>query len=251
MTGAMALAGSGCLRSGAGLVTLAVPEVCLETVAGFDPCYMTVPLPCDGQGRLAESAWDRIRELAEGVTAIACGPGLGRSDGLCRLVRQLFTSLQIPMVVDADALNALARIPQGLTDAGGPRVLTPHPGEFDRLTGSRAVSGETRRVTAHQWAERYGVVIVLKGHGTLVTDGQWQVRNETGNPGMATGGSGDVLTGVILALLCQSLSPRDAARLGVYAHGLAGDIAARQGSQVGMTASDLVEALPMAWAQLA
>lgn len=250
MAGAIALTGMSTLRSGAGLVTVAVPDVCLETVAACDPCYMTVPLPCDGQGRLAADAEKPLRDLTGKATACACGPGLGRSDDLDHLIQGLYAELEGPLVVDADALNALAHDDRGLRSPAGARVLTPHPGEFDRLSGMALSTTEERIELAIELAARHGVVIVLKGHGTLVTDGNRSQRNETGNPGMATGGAGDVLTGIITALLCQGLDPWSAARLGVHVHGLAGDVAANRYSPVAMTARDIVDCLPDAWLQL-
>ena len=267
MAGAVALAGMAALRGGAGLVRLAVPISLLDSVAGFEPSYMTVPLPADPSGRIAGGALDRITELAEkahyqmlhglpnafdGIaawadksTVIACGPGLGRSLGLDEMVGRLYREVAKPMVFDADALNALAGEPEALTSPGGPRVLTPHPGEFARLIG-RKLEGETRNDAAVQLAARCGIVVVLKGHRTLVTDGRRWVLNSTGNPGMATGGSGDVLTGLITALWCQGLEPFDAARLGVHLHGLAGDLAAAHMGQVSLIASDLIHYLPQA-----
>ena len=152
MAGAIALTGMSTLRSGAGLVTVAVPDVCLETVAACDPCYMTVPLPCDGQGRLAADAEKPLRDLAGKATACACGPGLGRSDDLDHLVQGLYAELEGPLVVDADALNALAHDAHGLRSPGGPRVLTPHPGEFDRLSGMALSNTED----AHRIGDRAG-----------------------------------------------------------------------------------------------
>lgn len=246
MTGAVALAGMAALRGGAGLVRLAVAERCLETVAVVEPSYMTAPLAEDADGRIAEAAYDRIMELAATATVVACGPGIGRSDGLNRLVGRLYQNLTQPMVVDADALNALATQPELLARPGGPRILTPHPGEFARLIG-RKLDGDARRQAAVELARRCGLVVVLKGHRTMVTDGQRQYENTTGNPGMATGGSGDSLTGLITALACQTLDPFDAARLGVYLHGLAGDLAARQVGEISLIASDLVRFLPQAF----
>ncbi len=247
MTGAIVLSGLATLRSGAGLVTLAVPDVCLETVAAQQPCYMTVPLPCDADGRATLAATGTIELLANRATAGACGPGWGRSADLTQLARTAYTSLGLPMVFDADALNALAEHPQGLSSPGGCRVLTPHPGEFDRLCGVPRADGESRARRAVEMAARHAVVVVLKGHQTLITDGERTVRNETGNPGMATGGAGDVLTGMITALLCQGLDGWEAARLGVHVHGLAGDHAARHYTQVAMTALDIVHCLAQAW----
>ncbi len=249
MAGAVSLAGMAALRSGAGLVSLAVPDVCLETVASFEPSYTTVALPSDGDGKLAAASCSHIEDLAREATVIACGPGLGRSDALTDLMRRLYKSLPVPMVFDADGLNALAAHPQGLADPGGTRILTPHPGEFQRLVGR---SGQSRRQMADQavaMAGRYEIIVVLKGHGTLITDGQRAQRNATGNPGMATGGSGDVLTGVVTALLCQNLDPFSAARLGVHVHGLAGDLAATQRTEIAMIARDLIDCLPEAFRQ--
>jgi ADP-dependent NAD(P)H-hydrate dehydratase len=245
MSGAVALAGMAALRGGTGLVRLAVPDVCLDTVAGFEPSYMTVPLPCDDAGRIADSAQAKIVDLAENATAVACGPGLGRSPGLDQLVAHLYQQLPKPMVFDADALNALASQTDILTKPGGPRIITPHPGEFARLVGSKLKPAQ-REKAAVELAKRCGIVVVLKGHNTLITDGNQSFHNDSGNPGMATGGSGDVLTGLITALVCQGLSATDAARLGVHLHGLAGDLAATELGQVSLIASDLIRFLPEA-----
>lgn len=245
MTGAIALAGMAALRSGAGLVKLAVPDVCLENVAQFEPSYMTSPLECDEHGRIATAALENLHELAEQSTCLALGPGLGRSNGLTRLVGWLYRILPQPMVIDADALYALAHASHGIKGSAGPRILTPHPGEFARLQDAHQVD------TPEALATSCNAVVVLKGHRTLITDGTHTFRNTTGNPGMASGGSGDVLTGIITALLGQHLSPLDAARLGVFAHGLAGDLAAQDLGQVAMNARDLIDFLPDAWQLLA
>jgi len=246
MAGAAGLAGMAALRGGAGRVRLAVPDVCLETVAAFDPSYMTVPLPCDSAGRIAAAAADKIVELAGAATVIACGPGLGRSEELDQLVGRLYRELRHPMVFDADALNALATQSDMLAQAAGPRILTPHPGEFARLIAEK-LPVKRRESAAVELAERCGIVVVLKSHETLVTDGHRRMKNTTGNPGMATGGSGDVLTGLIAALACQGLEPYAAARLGVHLHGLAGDIAAAELGEVSTIAGDLVTFLPDAF----
>lgn len=246
MSGAAALAGMAALRGGAGLVRVAVPEVCLDTVAAFEPSYMTVALPADAQGRLAAQAYDQILALAEPATVVACGPGLGRSEALDQLVGGLYRRLEKPLVLDADALNALASQRELLAQAPAPRILTPHPGEFARLVGQR-LQPHGRETAAVRFAQQCGVVLVLKGHHTLITDGSRQLTNTTGNPGMATGGSGDVLTGLITALACQGLPPLEAAQLGVYLHGLAGDLAAAELGEVSLIASDLVQFLPDAF----
>jgi len=246
MAGAAALAGMAALRGGAGLVRLAVPETILDTVAGFEPSYMTLPLPVDAAGHIGAGAFDRIVEMAEPASVIACGPGLGRSPALDQLVVRLYRKIAKPMVFDADALNALAGDAAVLAHPGGPRVLTPHPGEFARLVGKK-LDAELRNEAAVELAARCGIVIVLKGHHTLVTDGRRKALNTTGNPGMATGGTGDVLTGLITALACQHLEMFDAARLGVHLHGLAGDLAAEELGQVSLVASDLIQYLPEAF----
>jgi len=246
MTGAVALAGMAALRGGAGLVRLAVPDVCQDTVAAFEPSYMTVALPADPSGRIAGSACDAILALSEPATVVACGPGMGRSWDLDQLVGRLYQELHKPMVLDADGLNALSADPDLLAEPGAPRIMTPHPGEFARLIGKRLDSGASQ-AAAIEMAARCRLVIVLKGHRTLITDGHRQALNTTGNPGMATGGTGDVLTGLITALWCQGLEPFDAARLGVYLHGLAGDLAAAELGQVSLIASDLIRFLPNAF----
>jgi NAD(P)H-hydrate epimerase len=207
---------------------------------------MTVGLASDADGRLAGESETALADLAARATALGLGPGLGRSAGLDRLVVSLYQRLPLPVVVDADALNALAAHRAALAKPGGPRILTPHPGEFARLVDRRPASPAERLRLATELAVPSTVVVVLKGHRTLVTDGRVRAVNRTGNPGMASGGSGDVLTGVITALLCQGLGPVEAARLGVHLHGLAGDLAAARLGQVGMIARDLVRYLPRA-----
>jgi NAD(P)H-hydrate epimerase len=236
------------LRSGAGLVKLAVPDVCLNTVAGFEACYMTVPLPNDGAGRIALTAKQTLEPLLAEADSVAVGPGLGRNDELTELVAWLYSTLSKPLVIDADGLFALAQCKKLLaTSPIAPRIITPHAGEFARLMGQNASDENQRTGLAEQFANQSGTIVVLKGHGTVVTDGRQTFINPTGNPGMATGGTGDVLTGVIAALAGQGLSPLDAARLGVYAHGNAGDLAAADVGQVGLVASDLVGYLPLAF----
>jgi NAD(P)H-hydrate epimerase len=171
---------------------------------------------------------------------------LGRSFDLDQLVLRLYQEIDKPMVFDADALNALAAEPEVLVHPGGPRVLTPHPGEFARLIG-RKLELDVRNDAAVELAARCGIVVVLKGHHTLTTDGGHRALNTTGNPGMATGGCGDVLTGLITALICQHLDLFDAARLGVHLHGLAGDLAAEDLGEVSLIAGDLIQYLPEAF----
>ncbi len=248
MSGAIAMAGLATLRSGAGLVTLAVPQSVQDVVASICPCYMTYGLP-DEDGQFAATAADEIVKLAADSSVLALGPGLARSNELTTFAQKLYREVPLPMVVDADALFALAEDPSVLQHPGGIRVLTPHPGEFKRLVGK--LPDTTERASAAAGLARHDpsgkTVVVLKGHHTAVADGARFSINHTGNPGMATGGSGDVLTGIITALLAQGLAPFDAARLGVYVHGLAGDLAVAELGQVSMIATDLIHFLPRAF----
>ncbi|MCA9073791.1 MAG: NAD(P)H-hydrate dehydratase [Planctomycetaceae bacterium] len=248
MSGAAILSGTAALRSGAGLVYIAVPENILPIVAGFEPSYLTVPLTEDGDGRIAESATEQLRDRITSMDAIAIGPGLGQSDGLENLVSELYRKTSQPLVVDADALNLLARSPSQLTQHDGPRVLTPHPGEFERLTGKKVGTDQSsREQAAMQFATDHEVVLVLKGPGSIITDGERIAVNTTGNSGMATGGTGDVLTGIITSLLAQGMLPFEAAHVGTHVHGHAGDMVADECGERGMIASDLIEGLCLAW----
>jgi NAD(P)H-hydrate epimerase len=247
MAGAPALSGIAALRTGAGLVTIACPDVVAEIVAGFEPSVMTVPL--DGEdGGLVESSANVISSDRSSVLAI--GPGLGRRARTRELVRRLLGAIPKPTVLDADGLNAVV----GATDLlrrSAPTVVTPHPGEFASLSGkSTAEVQADRESLAVEFALRFGVVVVLKGAGTVVTDGQRVFVNGTGNPGMATGGTGDVLTGIVAGLLAQKMNAFDAAVLGVHLHGLAGDLVAAEGAMESLIASDLLRALPAAWRRL-
>jgi NAD(P)H-hydrate epimerase len=256
MAGAIALAGRAALLSGAGLVRLAVPDPILETVAGYYPEPTTIPCPADATGRFAIESLKPLQTHAENCTAMFIGPGLGRSAELDQLVPQLLQNVSKPVVVDADALNALSAA--GIDSLGFPlrqlMVLTPHAGEFARLRNDPTPpeqDRETRKTVAMEFARRYGVLRVLKGHETTMTDGEQWAFNPTGNPGMATGGSGDVLTGMIAALIAQNFSPIfEAVRLAVYLHGLAGDIAAQKLGEESVTATAILDAIPQAFGVL-
>lgn len=251
--GAIGLAGMSALRGGAGLVRLAIPDPCLEVVASYEPSYMTVPLASDGAGRIAASALDRLRELAAASTVVACGPGLGRSTQLDQLVATLYAETEAPLVCDADALNALSVAPDQLPRHAGPRILTPHPGEFARLSGVSARDPEGQARAAAELADSADLIVVLKGHRSLVAAPRSTWRNSSGNPGMATGGSGDVLTGLLAAFLGLSYvgwTLPEAVRTAVYAHGLAGDLAAGELGETALIASDLIRFLPAALRRL-
>jgi NAD(P)H-hydrate epimerase len=251
MCGAISLAGMAALRSGAGLVTVATPEVCQSVVAGFEASYMTVPLSCDEHGRLAKAAHRRIVEVAAKCTSIACGPGMQVTPDVDYLIGRMYFEFNQPMVFDADGLNALATQPDLFSRHAGPRIVTPHPGEFARLAGIPKLNPAEREDRAKDFAIRSSTIVVLKGHRTIVTDGHQLYVNTTGNPGMATGGCGDVLTGIITALLGQGLTPFEAAQLGVHVHGFAGDLAAEALGQVSLIASDLLLFLPDAFKRMA
>jgi NAD(P)H-hydrate epimerase len=248
MSGAAVLCGTAVLRGGAGLVRVAVPEGIGPVVAAGNPCYLTAPLPEDQEGLLAGPAQPMVLALAQTQTVLAVGPGLGRSAALTELVCTLLANVAVPIVLDADGLNALQGQTDQLRSRAGPLVLTPHPGEFARLVDSDVPTVQSRRrELAVQFAAQHGVVLVLKGHGSLVTDGRRLYHNSSGNPGMATGGTGDVLTGLIAALLAQGLDAFAAAQLGTYLHGLAGDLACADLGEVCLIASDLLDYLPRAF----
>ena len=254
MAGAPALAGMACLRSGAGLVSVATPRCVQATVASFCPAYMTQALADDGE-RLVDKAGQTLAKLLDDADAAAIGPGLGRSDAVTALVGVSWT-MKTPMVVDADGLNALATMGSTRAAPAGPRVLTPHAGEFARLSGTPLSDPDDPTERRDRAAElvRSSIggeqtVVLLKGAHTVVTDGERYAVNATGNPGMATGGTGDVLTGVITALLAQGLGAFDAARLAAHVHGLAGDLAAAKLGVIALTATDLLDYLPEAWIQ--
>ena len=249
MTGAAILSGRGALRGGAGLVYVATPHSCLPVVAAGEPCYLTVSLPEERGGELSEQAAPLVMQKLQLMQAAGIGPGLGRSVVGDEMVLDVFVHAPVSCVIDADALNALADHPDRLGQQQAPRILTPHPGEFSRLSGRTMQQISADRVgVAIEFARQHNVVVVLKGAGTVVTDGTRYYVNTTGNSGMATGGSGDVLAGLLTAILAQGLPPFEAAQLATYLHGLAGDCAARELTQPGLIASDLPDYLPRAWA---
>jgi NAD(P)H-hydrate epimerase len=245
MTGAAILCGSAALRGGAGLVTVASPSGAQQVIAGGNPCYTTHGL-ADANGQLSGNS--DLRSLASGADVVAAGPGLGRSEAVGEAISEL-VRLDKPLVLDADALNVLNSERQKLlAQRATPAVLTPHPGEFARLNtlpAADAVQGD-REELAVRFARDRRVILLLKGHHTIVTDGTRVYVNQTGNPGMATGGCGDVLTGLISALIGQKLNGFAAAVLGAWVHGRAGDFAAGELGQTAMTAADLLQHLPTA-----
>ncbi|MFC1713947.1 NAD(P)H-hydrate dehydratase [Candidatus Poribacteria bacterium] len=251
-TGAAALASEAALRIGAGLVTLGIPES-LNTVMEVKLTeVMTRPLPETESQSLASEARDEIMDLVDGLDVVALGPGLSRDPETVSLVRQLCREIRIPKVIDADGLNALAEDRDVLKDLSSQTILTPHPGEMARLMGCSISDVQSDRIgVAQDFAKENGIVLVLKGVPTVTTDPLGMVYlNSTGNPGLASGGTGDVLTGAIAGLLAQGLDAIDAAILGVYVHGLAGDLAAEAQGEAGMLAGDVLRHLPAAIQQL-
>ena len=250
-SGAAILGARAAVRGGAGLVTVGVPEPIADVVDGGSLESMTLPLATGPGGTLAAEAEETIEAAAVGKQVLALGPGLGTASHTVELIRRL-VRLDIPLVLDADGLNALAGRPEELRQRKAATVLTPHPGEMARLLGmsSREVQAD-RLAAARRAAEATGAVVVLKGRGTLVAEADGEVAvNPTGNPGMATGGSGDVLTGLLAALLAQGYAAAAAARLAVYLHGLAGDLAVESTGFEGLSAGDLLASIPRAFQRL-
>lgn len=239
-TGAAALSSMGALRSGAGLVFLGVPEsiYAIEAVKLTEP--VVFPLP-DQEGMLSEAAVPEILERLNKMDAVLIGPGLGQSEGTLEVTKAVLENFDGPVIVDADGINVLAVHKDILRGRQAPTVLTPHDGEFARLGG---VIGPDRTAAAEESAREMGCILLLKGHRTVITDGQNTYINHTGNPGMAVGGSGDVLSGIIASLLGQGIDPLKAAACGAWLHGAAGDLCAEEIGQYGMLPGDMVEALP-------
>ena len=250
-TGAAQLAAAGALRAGAGLVTVATPRGCVPIVAGHAPEYMTEGLEDVPTGTVDLSALDRVLELPCDV--IAVGPGLGTGPAPAAFVQALLERAGAPLVLDADALNAFAEVPDRLQ--GGKDfsiIITPHPGEMARLAGTSVDEVQANRVeVARTFAARHRVHVILKGSRTVIATPDGNVFiNLTGNPGMATGGTGDVLTGMVAACLAQLLDADTACKVGVYVHGLAGDLAAAERGEVALIATDLVEHIGQAVLEL-
>jgi ADP-dependent NAD(P)H-hydrate dehydratase len=254
MSGAAAIAGTSALRSGAGLVRVAVPKSILPIVASIEPCYTTLPLPEDENGCMSSDAVGIVLEQASQNDVVAFGPGAGLGRGVTGVLSELINQENLRLVVDADGLNCLSKMTgtAGWVETKKARmIITPHPGEMKRLWSSvfREQFPPDRSEQAIKLAQNTGCVVVLKGAGTVVTNGEKVYVNTTGNPGMATAGSGDVLTGVIAALCGQGMNDFDAAIAGVYLHGLAGDIAAKQKGQISLIATDIIDCLPQAFQQ--
>ncbi len=250
-SGAAALAGRAALRSGAGLVRVAVPKSVLPIVASIEPSYTTIPLSEDASGKISKKAIDSILNIISDNDILAFGPGVGESRDLQSILQTLLAEADKPLVIDADGLNNLGKMKNWQENLKAKVILTPHPGEMKRVWPSvfRESLPQDRPSQAAQLAKKTNSIVVLKGAGTIITDGNLLYTNKTGNPGMATAGAGDVLTGCITALLGQGLNCFDASVLGVYIHGLAGDIAAKKYGRISMIATDIIDCLGDAFIQ--
>jgi NAD(P)H-hydrate epimerase len=251
--GAGALVCAAALRAGAGLVTAAVPASAHACVVSFRPEVMAEPLPETPTGGLSWTAIDRLRVLVQGKDLIVAGPGLGTEPDTVQVLQALVSETRAPLILDADGINAFAGKAERLDGRGRPLVLTPHPGEMGRLLGSTAAAVQKDRLAAaREMAQARSCHVVLKGYRTLIAapDGHVDI-NPTGNPGMATAGTGDVLAGMAAGFLAQGLEPGDALRCAVYLHGRAADIAAAERGEIPLIATDLIEALPRALRSLA
>lgn len=239
-TGAAAMAAMGALRSGAGLVYLGVPESIyeIEAIKLLEPVVFSLP---DEDGMYSSAACDALETMLPKMDAILIGPGIGQSEGSLSVVRTVLEKFEGPVVVDADGINVLSVHKYILRDRIAPTIITPHDGEFVRIGG--AITSDRAESAAHL-AKELRSVVLLKGHRTVITDGEVCYINQTGNPGMAVGGSGDVLSGIIVSLLGQGLSPLLAAAWGAWLHGSAGDLCAKEIGQYGMLPQDMVNTLP-------
>ena len=242
LSGAAALAAKAASRTGSGLVYAGVPEAVYPIVAAHCMSQIVFPLPCDAQGRLSFTARGEIERRLAGMDAVLIGPGLGRSDEVQALVTWLLKSCRCPLVLDADGINALEHHIDVLRGSACPVIATPHDGEFIRMGGNPMAAD--RIDEARQFAARTGCVLLLKGYRTITTDGLNVYLNTTGNPGLAAGGSGDVLAGILVSLLGQGVMPLEAAAAAAWIHGAAGDLCASEIGEYGMTPEDLLSRIP-------
>ncbi len=242
LSGAAALAAKAASRTGSGLVYLGVPEAIYPIAAAQCMSQIVFPLPCDSAGRLSLAARGEIAKRLPQMDAVLIGCGLGRSDELRMLVQWLLKTCTLPLVLDADGINALENHIDILRGSACPVIATPHDGEFIRMGGNPVAAD--RIYEARQFAARTGCILLLKGYRTICTDGLNVYLNTTGNPGLAAGGSGDVLAGVLVSLLGQGVMPLEAAACAAWLHGAAGDLCATQIGEYGMTPEDLLTRIP-------
>lgn len=247
MTGAASLAALAALRTGAGVVTLGVPEAVYPVVARRNIEVMTQPFASTPFGSFSLKGKQQILKELSNQDVFLMGPGLSKNSETQALVRWLTEQTSMPLVLDADGLNAFAGYEKRLSSLSNRSVLTPHPGEFKRIFGGKLDSSSgCRQRRASEAARKWKLTIVLKGSGTVVADSNQVYVNQTGNPGMATAGTGDVLAGIIAGLIAQGFSLWDASCFSVYLHGLAGDLAAKKLGEASLIAGDILEFLPQA-----
>ena len=250
-TGAAALCAQAAMRAGAGLVTVGAPASLNPILEAKLSEPMTEQLPEEFGGFLGACSWQRASALLQGKSAVAVGPGIGDRQETAAFVAKLIETASAPLVIDADGLNAIARDAGVLNKLQAPAVLTPHPGEMARLTGKTTQQVQADRIgCGREFAQKYNVIVVLKGSRTVIAapDGSVYV-NPTGNPGMASGGMGDALTGLITGLIAQGLDPLKASLLSVYVHGMIGDDIARERAPLGILATDIIDRIPAALAR--
>lgn len=243
-SGAPCLAANACERSGAGLTTLMVPESIYEIAAIKTDGAVVLPLPCCDGGSLSSEGIDAILQRLGQASACLIGPGLGQSEDIDKIVETVLLHARCPMILDADGINALSRHIDLLDKTNAPVILTPHEGEFARISSQLHLG---RLPAAHSFASEHTCTLILKGHRSIVTDGSCVYINTAGGPALAKGGSGDVLAGILTALLAQGFDPLFAAKTAVYLHGLAGDIASNQTGEYCLAPSDIIRALPEAF----
>jgi len=248
MLGAAALTCQAVMRSGAGLVTLGIPQsLNIAAQKKISSVIMTLPLPQTKDQTLSLKAYTTLKKVLHRYDAIALGPGLSRNPSTQKLILKIIAACNVPLVIDADALNALAAKPMLLKKQNNIKILTPHSREMGRLVGKPIPSIDaSRQHVAQEFAKTFGCILMLKGHRTVVASGKKAYINTTGNVGMATAGSGDVLTGIIAAFLAQKLDGFTAAKLACFLHGKAGDMAAKEKGTVSLIATDIIEKLSQA-----
>jgi len=249
MVGAACISGYAAIRSGAGLVTVAIPES-LNTVVQkkMSPTLMTLPLKETKEKTIAPQAYEQIKKQLKSFTAIAIGPGLSQNANTQKFIYKIVANTTQPIVIDADALNALAKDKSSLLKNKSIKILTPHPGEMARLTKlKKSFIEKNRKKVSIDFAKKYKCTLLLKGHQTVIASKSGKTSiNKTGNPGMATAGSGDVLTGMIASFLAQGLNDFESAKFGAYIHGKAGDLAAKKKTRLSMIATDITDEIPKA-----
>lgn len=251
MSGAAVLSGRAALRGGAGLVYVASSKEVIPVIAASEPSYLTIPLSANDSEYISDFAIHTLSEKLKKMSSAVIGPGIGQGEQNELIVQSLYSNCACSCVIDADGLNVLCVKDKKFAEHSGPRILTPHPGEFSRMTGLPIDELEKNgEEVAIQFAQENDVVLLLKGADTIITDGKRLAHNTTGHNGLATGGTGDVLSGLIASLLAQGMEPFEAAQLGAHVHGLSAEMASADSSQRALIASDLPDFIGMAFRSL-